>query len=111
MTHEYRPDRDELPQRTPLEELLTTALLAAELAEAHLPHIVMAEIGPHREQVFIGPCDNGLEALMASIPLELELRREFPDQKVSVRVAPVHPMAARQHGLGSVVRPSGPASR
>jgi hypothetical protein len=111
MIHEHRPDRDEPPQRTPLEELLNTALLTAELAEARLPHVVIAEIGPQRDQVLIGPCDSGLEALMASMPIELELLREFPHQKITVRVAPVHPLAARPHGLGSVVRPSGPANR
>lgn len=111
MTHEHRPDHDLRPQRTPLEELLNTALLTAELAEAHLPHIVIAEVGPRREQIFIGPCDSGLDAMLASMPLEQELRREFPDEQVALRVAPVHPVASRPHGLGSVVRPSGPVNR
>lgn len=111
MPHEHRPDRDERLQRTPLEELLTTALLTAELAEASLPHIVIAEVGPRREQTFIGPCDSGLDAMLASMPLEQQLRREYPDQRVVVRVAPVHPVASRPHNVGSVVRPSGPVNR
>jgi hypothetical protein len=111
MTHEYRPDRDEPPQRTPLEELLNTALLTAELAESHLPHVVIAEVGANRQQVLVGPCPSGLDAMLASTPLELELRREFPDQKVSVRVAAVHPLSSRPQGLSSVRRPSGPVNR
>jgi hypothetical protein len=111
MTHEHRLDRDEPSQRTPLEELLSTALLTAELAEAHLPHVVIAEVGVSRQQILIGPCPSGLEATLASTPLEQELRREFPDQKVAVRVAPVHPLASRPQGLGSVTRPSGPVNR
>lgn len=107
----HRPERDDLPQRTPLEELLHAALITAELAEAHLPHVVIAEIGQQLEQILIGPCDSGLDAMLASMPLEQELRREFPDQKVLVRVAPVHPVSARPHGLGSVVRRSGPVNR
>jgi hypothetical protein len=111
MTHEYRPDRDEPPQRTTLEELLNTALLTAELAESHLPHVVIAEVGVNRQQVLVGPCPSGLDAMLASTPLEQELRREFPDQRISVRVAPIHPLASPSRGLGSITRPTGPVNR
>lgn len=55
ITIEHRFDRDDQPQRTPLEELLNAALITAEVAEARLPHVVIAEIGPQHEQMFIGP--------------------------------------------------------
>lgn len=111
MIEESGQARDAVPARTPLEELLNTALLTAELAEAHLPHVVIAEVFPQREQIVIGPCAGGLEAMTASLPLEEELRREFPQQRVSIRVAPVHPVSGRPHGLSSVVHQSGPVSR